>query len=160
NSDRNFAWSGTLLNNATYYAFVRLANGGPFGNWSAGRQFTVNTSFVPPGADLIQVKGNSVVSKSGPFLGLGVSYMQAMRRCKYDRTRYQSDLAFLSSREFKYNRILSMVGWYSAWRDKEIAPISFTTQDNRFIAAWPDYWQQFKDCIDIAYDQYGMRSEI
>ena len=27
NSDHSDAWSGTLTNNATYYAFVRLSNG-------------------------------------------------------------------------------------------------------------------------------------
>ena len=53
-----------------------------------------------------------------------------------------------------------MVGWYEAWAGKEIAPVSFTTRDGRPIAAWPDYWQQFRDMIDIAYDTYGIRTEL
>ena len=47
-SNRFFAWSGALSNNATYYAFVRLATASGWGPWSAGRTFTVNTAFVPP----------------------------------------------------------------------------------------------------------------
>ena len=112
------------------------------------------------GADTIRLLGNSVVKNSGPFLGLGATYMQALRRCKYDRTRYTSDLAFLASKEIKYIRVLSMVGWYSAWLGKEIAPVTFTAHDGYVVQAWPDYWQQFRDMIDIAYDTYGLRTEL
>ncbi len=158
-SSRDFAWTGMLSSNATYYAFVRLANGAQFGPWSAGRAFTVDTSYVPPGPDLVRLQGNTVVDKSGPLLGLGATYMQAMRRCKYDRTRFESDLTFLASKEFKYVRILSMVGWYEAWAGKEIAPVSFTNRVGTFVPAWTDYWQQFRDCIDLIYN-HGMRAEI
>jgi hypothetical protein len=160
-SSQRFTWTGTLLSDVTYHVFVRLADSGTPGPWSAGgRSFTVNTSYVPPGADVVQLWGNSLVLKSGPFNGLGVTYMQALRRCKYDRTRFQSDLAFLASKEFQYIRVLSMVGWYPAWQGKEIAPVSFTSQNGTYVPAWPDYWQQFRDMIDIAYDTYGIRTEV
>src|SRR4030095_13814602 len=121
--------------------FVRLGNSSSWGAWSAaGRTFTVNTSFVPPGADIVQLKGNTGVKTSGTLNGLGFTYMQALRRCKYDTTRFNSDLAFMASKEFKYMRALSMVGWYSVWAGKEIAPINFTNNVGTFVPAWPDYW--------------------
>ena len=28
------------------------------------------------------------------------------------------------------------------------------------IAGWTDYWQQFRDMIDIAYNEYGLRTQL
>ncbi|MEP0843167.1 MAG: hypothetical protein HRF43_10725 [Phycisphaerae bacterium] len=155
-----FTWTGALPGNGAYYAFVRLSRGGAFGPWSAGRPFVVDSAFIPPGPDVVSLKGRSMVRKTGPFNGLGVTYMQALRRCKYDRARYRDDLAFLASRGFQYIRMLTMVGWNAAWQGREIAPVAFANQNGVSVAAWPDYWRQFRDCIDIAYDGYGLRSEI
>jgi len=107
----------------------------------------------------VRIEGKSLCDKSGPFLGLGASYFQALRRAKFDRARLTNDLAFLASNNFSYVRVLSMVGWYPAWEGREIAPVSFRNRAGKPVAAWPDYWQQFRDTIDIAYDQ-GLRVQV
>jgi hypothetical protein len=56
--------------------------------------------------------------------------------------------------------MLSMVGYYPAWEGREIAPVSFTSREGKRIDAWPDYWQQLRELIDLAYDRYGMRTQI
>jgi hypothetical protein len=108
----------------------------------------------------VRVEGHSLVDRSGPFLGLGVSYFTALWRCRYDRKRLESDLAFLSRQGFNYYRMLSMVGWYPAWAGREIAPVTFTSRAGKHVYAWPDYWQQLRDLVDLAYDRYGMRTQI
>jgi len=42
----------------------------------------------------------------------------------------------------------------------EIAPIAFTNRSGERVEAWPDYWQQLTDLIDLAYDRHGMRTQI
>lgn len=92
---------------------------------------------------------------NGPFLGLGVSYFQALRHAKHDRARLNRNLAFLASNGFNYIRILSMVS-----RDGlEIAPVTFTNRTGRRVEAWPDYWQQFRDLLDLA-GRHGLRVEV
>lgn len=108
----------------------------------------------------VQVVGHSLRDRDGPFLGIGVSYFTALWRFRYDRPRLESELRFLSRCGFNYYRMLSMVGWNPAWRGLEIAPIDFTTRDGRRIAAWPDYWRQLGDLIDLAYDRFGLRTQI
>jgi len=155
-SDRNFAWTGTLEDRATYYVFVRLSDSDTWGAWSApGRTFRVDTTLVPSGADVVSVNGKSLRDHHGAFLGLGASYFQALRRAKYDRARLQSDLSLLSARGFNYVRILSMVNWDGL----EIAPVSFTNSAGHSVAGWPDYFQQFRDLLDIVSSN-GMRAEI
>ena len=46
------------------------------------------------------------------------------------------------------------------WEGREIAPVSFTSPNGKLIEAWPDYWAQLRDLIDLAYDRYGMRAQI
>jgi hypothetical protein len=155
-SDRNFAWTGSFDDLGTYYVFARLSDSGTWGPWSAtGRVFRVDSTFVPPGPDVVRVKGKSLCDNHGPFLGLGASYFQALRRAKYDRTRLQSDLALLSAKGFNYVRILSMVNWDQL----EIAPISFTNSAGHSVTGWPDYWQQFRDLLD-SVSSNGLRAEI
>jgi len=108
----------------------------------------------------VRVVGHSLVDDDGPFLGLGVSYFTALQRCKYDRPRLESDLAFLARQGFNYYRMLSMVGHNASWKGIEIAPASFTSREGRRVEAWPDYWRQLRDLVDLAYDKYGMRSQI
>jgi hypothetical protein len=107
------------------------------------------------GTNFVRLNGNSFYDQSGPFLGLGASYFQALRRARYDRARLNSDLAFLASKGFNYVRILTMVGWDAL----EIAPVTFTNRAGHVVEAWPDYWQQFRDLLDLAA-QYGLRVEI
>ena len=108
----------------------------------------------------VWVEGRVLHDDDGPFFGLGATYMQALRRVKFDRERLRSDLASIADGEFNYIRILSMVGRHEFWEGLEIAPVDFVTQDGRSIQAWPDYWQQLADLIDIAFDDYGVRTEI
>ena len=107
-----------------------------------------------------RVDGHCLADENGPFLGLGVSYFTALWRCKHDRPRLESDLAFLSKLGFNYHRMLSMVGHHAGWKGREIAPVTFTTRDDRKIEAWPDYWDQFRMLVDLAYDKYGMRTQV
>ena len=156
NSDRNFAWSGALPDLTTYYVFVRLSDSSSWGPWSAnGRRFHVDTTVVPNGTNLVQVSGKSLRDSGGPFLGLGASYFQALRRAKYDRARLNGDLALLASKGFNYVRILSMVNWDGL----EIAPVSFTNSAGHPVAGWPDYWQQFRDLLDLVSSN-GLRAEV
>ncbi len=107
------------------------------------------------GTNLVRLNGNSFCDQGGPFLGLGASYFQALRRARYDRARLHSDLAFLASRGFNYVRILSMV----SWEGLEIAPVTFTNRAGQVVQGWPDYWQQFRDLLDVAA-QHGLRVEV
>jgi hypothetical protein len=117
-------------------------------------------SAAAPRAGKVRVAGHSLVDENGPFLGLGVSYLNALWRCKHDRARFERDLAFLSSCGFNYYRMVSMVGYYPAWNGLEIAPVSFKNREGKYVEAWPDYCGQLRDMIDIAYDHYGLRTQI
>ena len=108
----------------------------------------------------VRVLGHSLVDDGGPFLGLGVSYFTALWRSKHDRQRLESDLAFLSKQGFNYYRMLSMLGWNEYWDGSEIAPVAFTNRKGKPVPAWPDYWTQLRELIDIAYDRYGLRTQI
>jgi hypothetical protein len=115
---------------------------------------------APPRSGRVRLDGYSLVDDDGHFLGLGVSYFTALWRCKNDRARLEADFAFLSRQGFNYYRMLSMVGYYPAWDDLEIAPVSFTNRDEKPLAAWSDYWQQLGELIDLAYDRYGLRTQV
>src|SRR5687768_5580669 len=73
----------------------------------------------------VRLDGHSLTDDAGPFLGLGASYFTALWRCKNDRPRLESDLAFLSRNGFNYYRLLSMVGHHPGWKGREIAPVPF-----------------------------------
>lgn len=108
----------------------------------------------------VRVQDHALVDDGGPFLGLGASYFTALWRFKNDRPRLEADLAYLSKQGFNYYRMLSMVGYYPAWAGREIAPVPFTGRDGRRVEAWPDYWQQLRDLIDLAYDRHGLRTQV
>ena len=107
------------------------------------------------GANRVRLQGKSFCDDAGPFLGLGASYFQALRHAKYDRARLTSNLALLASQGFNYVRILSMVSWDGL----EIAPVSFTNRAGHAVQAWPDYWQQFRELLDLVA-QHGLRAEV
>lgn len=111
-------------------------------------------------AGRVRVEGGTLVDDGGPFLGLGASYFTALWRCKHDRARLESDLSFLASQGFGSYRMLSMVGYHPAWDGREIAPVAFTRRDGERIEAWPDYWEQLRALIDLAYDEHGLRTEV
>jgi len=132
------------------------------GSRDAARTLPAEASEVRdrPPAGRVRVVGHSLVDDGGPFLGLGASYFTALWRCKHDRPRFEADLAFLSRQGFNYVRVLSMVGHHPAWKGLEIAPVKFTTRDGRRVEAWPDYRRQLRDLIDVAYDRYGLRTQL
>lgn len=103
---------------------------------------------------------HALVDDQGPFLGLGVSYFTALWRCRNDRTRFDSDLRFLSAQGFNYYRMLSMVGHNRAWDGLEIPPVGFTSREGKRVEAWPDYWRQLTEMVDLAYDRHGLRAQI
>jgi hypothetical protein len=155
-SDRNFAWTGPLPDLSTYYLFARVGDASGWGPWSAnGRTFRVDTRSASTGANVVRVNGKSLRDNGGPFLGLGASYFQALRRAKYDRARLTNDLALLASKGFNYVRILSMVNWDGL----EIAPVSFVNSAGHAVTGWADYAQQFRDLLDIIA-AHGLRAEV
>jgi hypothetical protein len=156
NSDRDFAWTGPLPNQNTYYVYARLGNVDGWGAWSgSGRTVKLDLSMAPGGANLARLAGKSFCDNHGPFLALGASYFQALRRAKYDRARLERDLELLASKGFNYVRVLSMVNWDGL----EIAPVSFTNSAGHYVAAWPDYWRQFRDLLD-AISRHGLRAAV
>jgi hypothetical protein len=108
----------------------------------------------------VRLEGHSLADDRGCFLGLGVSHFTSLWRCKFDRPRLEADLEFLSKQGFNYYRMFSMVGYHPSWSGREISPVSFANQDGKRVEAWPDYWQQLRELIDLAFDRYGMRTEI
>lgn len=157
-SSQGFIHAGPL-SPGSYFAFVRAGNAVGFGPWSSpGRPFRIDPA-AAPGPDLVRLEGNTLADAGGPFLGLGASYFSALRLCRSDRARLRSDLDFLRSQGFRFVRVLSMVGWNSSWQGLEIAPVSFQSQNGTPVAAWPDYWQQFRDLIDIV-DERGLRTQV
>jgi hypothetical protein len=108
----------------------------------------------------IGLEGHSLRDKGGAFLGLGATYFSALWRVRLDRARYRSDLEHLSRCGFIYTRTLSMVGWYPAWEGKEIAPVAFKNKNAKAVERWEDYAQQLADMIDIAFDEFGLRTQI
>ena len=111
-------------------------------------------------AGRVRVDDHVLADDDGPFLGLGVSYFTSLWRCKHDRPRLESDLAYLARQGFNYYRMLSMVGYHPGWNGREIAPVAFTRRDGKRIDAWPDYWQHLRDLVDLAYDKHGLRTQI
>ncbi|MDO8587370.1 MAG: hypothetical protein Q7T82_10045 [Armatimonadota bacterium] len=148
------ATTGTLANQTTFYPFVRIGTATGWSNWSAaGFWFKVDTSYVAARRGRVVVSNSCLQDDGGKFLALGFTHMRAMHRCRGDKLRYQHDLCDMASKGFNYQRILSMVGWDGL----EIAPV---TNEAASIWQWEDYQQQFKDAIDIAYDNYGIRTQI
>jgi len=107
------------------------------------------------GTNQVRLNGKSLCDETGPFLGLGVSYFQALRHARYDRERLNRNLALFAAKGFNYVRILSMVSWDGL----EIVPVTFTNRAGRVIPGWPDYWQQFRDLLDLVA-QHGLRTEV
>lgn len=116
---------------------------------------TIHTEARETPQGLVRLDRNVFTDSRGPFLGLGATYMQALRHCKFDRPRLEANLAFLSERGFNFVRVLGMV----AWPGLEIAPVDFENFDGKPVEAWPDYWRQFEDLLDLVH-AHGMRTEI
>jgi hypothetical protein len=110
----------------------------------------------------VYITGQSVADDSGPFHGLGFTFMSAMWMCKNDRTGFQNELAYMSQRGFNFMRILSEVPGACPedyWYGRSINCNQYKCFHGVTAYPWPDWDQQFKDCIDIAYS-YGIRCEV
>ena len=120
-----------------------------------GSKSNVTLWNLASGTNVVRLNGKSFCDDAGPFLGLGVSYFQALRHAKFDRARLIRNLALFAAKGFHYVRVLSMVSWDGL----DIAPVSFTNRAGRVIQAWPDYWPQFRDLIGLVA-QHGLRAEV
>lgn len=76
------------------------------------------------------------------------------------RTILQFSLAFLAQQGFRHTRVLSMVGWFPAWKGLEIAPVSFTHRAGHAVAAWADHRQALAGLVDWSCDRFGLRTQI
>ncbi len=163
-SVRNYADTGSLANLTNHYVWLRLGNGVGWTGWTASNHwFRVDTAFTPPNRGLLSLSGQSLRDSEGPFLSLGFTYMEALGFCRRDRQRFESDVAFMASRGFKHMRILSEVPAaddQDYWWGREINASTYTCPHGSVANEWSDYDQQFRDMIDIAYDRYGMRTEV
>ena len=72
----------------------------------------------------VRLSGRSLSDDRGPFLGIGVSYFQALRHAKYDRARLEANLALPAGKGFNSVRALSMGNWGGV----EIAPVALTNR--------------------------------
>jgi hypothetical protein len=152
----------------TLAASPQIDTTGPAATWCGSRAdagelsagYTVARNSSARRAGLVRIDNHSLIDDSGHFLGLGASYFTALWRSKNDRARLEGDLDFLAKHGFNYYRMLSMVGHHPAWDGLEIAPVSFTNRDGKRVTAWPDYWQQLRELIDLAYDRHGLRTQI
>ena len=103
----------------------------------------------------VSLEGRALRDAGGSFLGLGATYMQALRHCKYDRPRLDAELAFLSRCGFNYVRVLSMVDWPGL----EISPVDHKNREGHPVAAWPDYEAQLRELVDIVFS-HGLRTQV
>jgi hypothetical protein len=126
----------------------------------AAAELVAREQALPKRTGSVRVMDHTLADNEGPFLALGVSYFTALWRCRNDRERLESDLRFLSEQGFNYYRMLSMVGWNRAWDGLEIAPVTFTNRAGKRVEAWPGYWKQLTELIDLGYDRFGMRAQI
>ncbi len=108
-----------------------------------------------PRQGIVRLEGRVLVDSGGPFLGLGATYMQALRHCRFDRPRLHRELAFLATCGFNYVRVLSMVDW----PEQEISPVDHKGQGGSPVAAWPDYDGQLADLVDAVYS-HGLRTQL
>ena len=96
--------------------------------------------------NIVTLRRKSLCDANGPFLGLGASYFQALRDTKFDRARLSNNLGVLASNGFNFIRVLGMVSWDGL----ETAPVTFTNRSGHLVNAWPDYWEQFGNLLEIA----------
>jgi len=104
---------------------------------------------------VVRLERRVLSDADGPFLGLGATYMQALRHCPFDRPRLHKELSFLASCGFNYVRVLSMVDWPGL----EIPPCDHKNKNGTPIAAWPDYDVQLAELVDIIHS-YGLRTQV
>lgn len=109
--------SAPVLDDALQGSTTGTRSGGVFvaGGWRlTGKDDAISNVKVwnfASQTNVVRLSGKSLYDDSGPFLGLGVSYFQALRHAKYDRDRLNRNLALFAAKGFNYVRVLSMVSW-------------------------------------------------
>lgn len=100
-----------------------------------------------PRRGVVRIRNQTAVEDDdGPFNALGASLFYAPHAYKFDRLFLEAQLARLAG-GVDYVRILGSVGGGS-WSDREIDP------------RWPDYDDVIAGFVDLAYDKYGIRTQI
>ena len=74
------------------------------------------------GTDLVRLSGRSLCDQTGPFLGLGASYFQALRHAKYDRARLNSNLTLLAAHGFNSRHHLALPRQHGGLGDGPLRP--------------------------------------
>ena len=105
-------------------------------------------------AGLVRAGHKVLGDDTGIFHPLGLTFFWALYGWKYERQRILDHLAWLAPKGYDYLRILGEVDWTGRSIDPPVEA------GNTTPAAWPDYRQILREFVDVAYDRYGLRSEI
>jgi hypothetical protein len=114
----------------------------------------------------VRLEGHSPTDDGGQFNALGASLFWALWAAKYDEPKLRRNLQYLADHGFHYIRALAQVGCPNAdgSGDGSCGPLYPWGTTNWFHGRvinprWPDYDEQLKRLMDIAYDDYGLRIE-
>jgi hypothetical protein len=96
---------------------------------------------------LVRREGRTLVDDDGPFLGLGTSLFWAPWGYQHNLVRLEANLAYLAGK-VDYIRVLAAVGPSGAWEDRTSDPTD------------PAWAESLAGQIDLAYDTYGLRTQV
>ncbi|MDJ0841917.1 MAG: hypothetical protein QNK37_35770 [Acidobacteriota bacterium] len=124
--------------------------------------------FAQPPAGVVVLQDNVLQDDNGSFLGLGATYMLALRHFENDAvgnaasgysvpadSRLAKNLQVLKDNGFNYIRILSMVGSHPTW-----GTLGFGPPGCKEVQQLNDYWVKLRNLIELVYNTYHMRVEI
>lgn len=95
----------------------------------------------------MRLEGTCFADGQGIFPALGASLFWAVWGYKFDRPRLEENLRLLSEHDFDFIRCFAQVG-PRYWEDRTIDP------------GWADYDAVLAGTIDLAYDSFGLRTEL
>lgn len=99
----------------------------------------------PKRTGVVHRDGRSWVDDQGEFYPLGETLMWALRGQKFEPQRVRDNVKYVADKKFDFVRILGEVGWSG----NDIVP-----------CRWDDYEQVLASFLDMAYDDYGVRTEL
>lgn len=99
---------------------------------------------VPKRTGIVQANYHVLSDAGGVFHPLGVTFFWALYGWKFERPRVLEHLAWFASKGIDYVRILGEVDWTG----RSIEP------------SWPDYTTILREFVDVAYNDFGLRSEV
>lgn len=97
---------------------------------------------------LVRADGRAVVDDTGSFYPLGLTFFWSMQGEKYEADHYHANLDWSAKKGFDFHRILAEVDWEG---NREIDPQS---------PEWHDWRAILERVIDLAYDGYGIRTQV